>query len=477
MTSTSIRNLLCLGFCCLLLGACERGDSLSRIADSGKLTVVSRNGPTTYYLEKGEPAGFEYALAQEFARDLGVKLRFRSEYNSDDVLLAIRRGQADLAAAGLTVTPAREQEFSFSRPYQSIQPHFIYRAGLQKPRELADLARTELVVAAKRNHIDTLNFLKELEPALAWTEVDTADAADLMELVSSGEADYALVDSNEFNANLSFYPRLRVGFSLEREDKLAWLFPAGEDSVRLRERADTFLERVQNDGTLALLREKHFGYAWGANPVGTQTFNRNVERKLPKYEALIRQVAQEYQMDWHLLAAIAYQESHWNPRARSPTGVRGMMMLTNNTAREMGVQNRLDPLQSLRGGARYFKKLKRRMPDDITEPDRTWFALAAYNIGRGHLEDARVITEREGGDPHLWSDLRKYLPLLQRSKYYSNTRHGYARGSEPVTYVKNIRHYRGILAWRDINRNQPLPPIDTDQYVPYMLKTSTFPAL
>ena len=351
MTIASISNLLRLGLCCLLLTACDSGDSLSRIEDQGIITVVSRNGPTTYYLEKGEFAGFEYALAQEFARELGVELRLRAEHNTDDVLMAIRRGQADLAAAGLIVTPTRQQEFRFSQPYEDIQPRFIYLSGSKKPRVLADLVGAELVAAADSNHIDTLTFLRELEPELAWTEVATSEAADLMDMVFSGEADYALIDSNHFSANLSFYPKLRIGFSLDRNDKLAWLFPAGEDSNRLRERADAFFERVHADGTLVQLREQYFGYAWGANPVGTQTFNRNVLRKLPKYEALIRQVAQEYQLDWHLLAAIAYQESHWNPRARSPTGVRGMMMLTTSTAQEMGVQNRLDPLQSLQAGA------------------------------------------------------------------------------------------------------------------------------
>jgi membrane-bound lytic murein transglycosylase F len=198
---------------------------------------------------------------------------------------------------------------------------------------------------------------------------------------------------------------------------------------------------------------------------------------LPKYEELVRSVAEEYQLDWQLLAAISYQESHWNPYARSPTGVRGMMMLTSNTAGEMNVENRLDPVQSLRGGARYFKKVKRLLPGDIIEPDRTWFALAAYNIGRGHLEDARVITERQGGDPDRWVDVKERLPLLQKSKYYRSTRHGYARGSEPVTYVKNIRHYYNILAWQDINKHRPLAPIVVEDYVPEVLKTSRLSGL
>ena len=257
----------------------------------------------------------------------------------------------------------------------------------------------------------------------------------------------------------------------------AGCFPSRPEYITLRRRADEFLRRIEEDGTLAKLSEEHFGHTWDTNPVDSQTFNRRMRKRLPKYESIIRQVAEEYQLDWHLLAAIAYQESHWNPHAKSPTGVRGMMMLTQTTARELDIEDRLDPAQSLRGGARYFKKLRRRMPERIQEPDRTWFALAAYNIGRGHLEDARVITDREGGDPDRWTEVAERLPLLQKSKYYRNSKYGYARGSEPVTYVKNIRQYYNILSWRDIARNQPLPPVSTREFLPDILKNSRLSAL
>jgi membrane-bound lytic murein transglycosylase F len=143
-----------------------------------------------------------------------------------------------------------------------------------------------------------------------------------------------------------------------------------------------------------------------------------------------------------------------------------MMMLTKPTARELGVDNRLDVSQSLRGGARYFKDMMRRLPKRIQQPDRTWMALAAYNIGLGHLEDARVLTEHQGGDPNLWQDVMERLPLLQQSKYYKKTRYGYARGQEAVTLVQNIRHYYNILAWQDLPDTQPLPPLPNEDYFP-----------
>ena len=180
---------------------------------------------------------------------------------------------------------------------------------------------------------------------------------------------------------------------------MVWYLAPGIDNTHLMIFINDFLERLNSDGTMARLREEHFGHTDGVSRISAHVFTQNMRQTLPLYRRLIRQVATEYQMDWHLLAAMAYQESRWDPNATSPTGVRGMMMLTKPTARELGVENRLDVTQSLRGGARYLKDLKRRLPKRLQEPDRTWMALAAYNIGLGHLEDARVLTERQGGNP------------------------------------------------------------------------------
>jgi membrane-bound lytic murein transglycosylase F len=460
-----------------LLVACSSPDTLDRVVQRGELVVVSRNGPATYFEDKGGPAGFEYALASRFAEELGVKLRMEVRQDIGDILQSIRRGQADFAAAGLTITPVRQESFRFSLPYADIQSQVIYLSGTSRPREVADLYNKRLVVLAHSSHAEGLRQLQSEYPDLRWEEIGDAEPQDLMDMVTSGTATFALLDSNEFVAIRSFYPKLRVGFDIAAEGQLAWVFSLNRASDRLRLKADAFFAAIHADGSLEQLKEQHFGHAWGVTQVDSQTFSRRMRNRLPKYESKIRATADEYQLDWHMLAAIAYQESHWNPYARSPTGVRGMMMLTLNTALEMGVENRLDPTQSLRGGARYFKKIMRLLPGDIHEPDRTWFALAAYNIGRGHLEDARVITERQGGDAHLWADVKQRLPLLQKSKYYRRTKHGYARGSEPVTYVKNIRHYYNILAWQDINKNSPPAPISVDEFLPDILKTTRLSVL
>ena len=461
-----------------LLGGCEQRDSLARIESRGELIVVSRFSPTTYYQDKSGPTGFEYALAGLLAQELEVELTIKPAFSLDGVFEHLQREEADFAAAGLTLTEKRQATYPHSKGYYRLKPQVVYVAGTYKPRKVEDLVGMSIVVLAGSSHAQTLSALRqEGYPELQWREISEVDSMELLELVNAGEAELAIIDSNEFDVQQSLYPRLKVAFDLGQEQDMVWYLPPTTDNERLLQRIDQFIARLQSDGTLEKMREEYFGHSQAVSRIGSHTFTRNMHKSLPPYRKLIKQVAAEYQLDWHLLAAIAYQESHWDPQAASPTGVRGMMMLTLPTAREMGVKDRLDPAQSLRGGARYLKNIKRRLPNDIYEPDRTWMALAAYNIGMGHLEDARVITERHGGDPHLWQDVMTHLPLLQKSKHYQNTRHGYARGKEAATYVQNIRHYYSILEWQDIQQNKVLPPLRAQDYLPAALSNLNLRAL
>ena len=224
----------------------------------------------------------------------------------------------------------------------------------------------------------------------------------------------------------------------------------------MRLAANDFLQRIRSDGTLAKLEERFFGQTTHVGQVAANEFAKNMRTRLPRYIDKIKHVADDLNMDWRLLAAISYQESSWNPRAISPTGVRGMMMLTLPTAREVGVANRLDIDQSLDGGARYYQHLKKRLPKRIAEPDRSWFALAAYNVGMGHLEDARLLAQKRGHDPDSWYQVKESLPLLSKPKWYKKTRYGYARGHEPVHYVQRIRHYYNVLVWQEFARKDDI---------------------
>ena len=438
----------------LVLNACApQRNALEEVLASGELRVLTRNGPTTYYIGPHGPTGPEYELVQAFAEHLGVKVHLIQEESLPKLLERIAHGEADLAAAGLTVTESRKRFLRFAPPYQSITRQVVYRRGGLRPRSPADLAEGHLEVVAHSAHVDQLKALKKKYPELDWVENEETTSTELLNLVAGEIIDFTIADSNEVSLVRRYHPEVQVAFDISQRQPLAWAFPKTADDS-LYQAAKSFLESYAESGELKHLLARHYGHVRDYDYAGTPTYLRHVNRRLPNYRELFEQAAQRTGLDWMLLAAVAYQESHWNPLAVSPTGVRGMMMLTRVTARQLGIEKRTDAAQSIDGGARYLKGLIARF-EDIPEPDRTWLALAAYNIGYGHVRDAMWITEKRGGDPTRWADVKESLPLLRRKKWYRQTKHGYARGHEPVRYVENIRSYYDILRWQ-IKREAPL---------------------
>ena len=455
----------------LLSGCADPGDSLSRIIDSGELRLVTRFGASTYYVERGEQRGFEYDLARLLAKDLGVSLQVSTGFTLDALFRALRRGEADIAGAGLTLTHQRRSEFPASAGYHRHLPQVVYRVGRPRPAQLGDLKGLKIAVLKGSSHLHLVERLRrESEVPLELQVVSGADVIDALRRVESGAADVAIVDSTEFRMQRNLLPLLEVAFDLAAEQQVGWYMSPRGDSRALERYLSDFIARLESDGRLENLRQTYFGHVDSFDRVGSQTFIVNLQNKLPAYRPHIEQVAREQQLDWALLAAMSYQESHWDPGAVSYTGVRGMMMLTTPTAKDLGIENREDLMQSLRGGARYFKDLLRRLPARIEEPDRSWLALAAYNIGLAHLEDGRVITQRQGGDPDLWSDVMQHLPKLEQKAHHTTVKHGYARGREAVRYVQNIRHYYNVLQWRFIADNRPSPPLSVGRLVPEQIR-------
>ena len=417
---------------------------LQEIINRGSIRVITRESPTTYYTGYQGADGIEFQMASRFAEKLDVKLEITAVESITEVLAALRSGAADLAAAGLSITPERKIEFLFAPPYQEVSQKLVFKQGKRWPRNF-DQLNGELRVMADSSHAQKLLDLKQQYPSLSWTETETQTSEDLLAEILSENINYTITDSNELALNRRFYPELAIGFSIGNPEQLAWAFHNSNDDS-LRSEAINFFATLRQSGELAHLMERHYGHVEDFDYVGTRKFLQATKDKLPRYSEYFHEASKDG-LDWRLLAAISYQESHWKPRARSPTGVRGMMMLTLRTAKQLGVKNRLDPKESISGGALYFSKVYSKIPNDIPEPDRTWFTLASYNIGWGHVEDARRITEKQGADPNRWVDVKERLPLLRQKKYYRYTRYGYARGDEPVQYVDNIRRYYETLQW------------------------------
>ncbi|WP_166269520.1 membrane-bound lytic murein transglycosylase MltF [Marinobacter caseinilyticus] len=442
---TSIRLLAVVCVMAILAG-CSRPTTLEQVRSEGVLHVITRHAPSIYYEGRNGPTGFEYELVQRFAKSLGVELRVRVVEGNAEILSILDRNYAHIGLAGLTASPDRKANYQTVPTTLATESIVIYNRDVMRPGSIDDLIGSDIHVVGDSNHIRHLEQLAPDHQGLNWHVHADLDTAGILQRVESGEFPFAVVDANELALNHIFFPDIKRGFSLNEPEKLAWLFPPQQDDTLVKA-AQTFFAQVEDDGSLAQIKERFYGHLDRLNYVGARTFVHHVRNRLPQYETLFQDYSEKYGIDWRLLAAIGYQESHWRPNAVSPTGVRGIMMLTRNTASYIGIDNRLDPEKSIKGGARYFRKVHEQIPADIPEPDRTWFALASYNVGYGHLEDARRLTEGAGRDPDRWMDVKEFLPLLAQKEWYSKTRFGYARGHEPVTYVQNIRRYYDVLAW------------------------------
>lgn len=442
-----------------LLGTCSTPpDLLTQIRTRGVLTVVTRNSPNAFFSgPDDEPEGPEYELMRRFADDLGVKLHVILRRQFPNIYTQVLDGHADLAAAALAVPRMPIHGLSFGPVYQRIREHLIYRRGGFKPRSLAEIGNHLLEVAAGSSHARTLREQRSVVPTLAWVENGNTETLELLQRVANGEIDFTIADSNEFAQARDANPDLDVAFDFPGEQQFAWALSSRDDS--LLEEVRHYFARVAVRGDLAEIMKRYYGRGESLRFVGAQNVMRDIQGRLPVLRNWFEAAATSIGVDWHLLAAIGYQESRWDPQAASANGAQGIMQLTEGSAAHVNVVKRTDARASIFGGARYFRRVLDQIPDHVPEPDRTWFALAAYNVGYGHLEDARVLTQQAGRDPDSWQDVREFLPLLEQERWYSRVTNGYARGWEPVRYVDNVRAYRDLLEWLVPSSTAPPPPI------------------
>jgi membrane-bound lytic murein transglycosylase F len=446
-----------------LLGTCSSPPPLlDQVLETGQLRVVTRNSPVSYLEGPDGPSGPEFDLVSAFARDLGVELVITTVDSISEILPHMIDGNSHMAAAGLSITESRRDFLNFGHPYETVNMHVIYKLGTGKPRSVDDIFGRSIEVMAGSSHADMLAQLQQQGyPWLEWEENADAEVTDLLADVAYGDLDLTISDSTEFDIQRNFHPDLRIALDLHIGDPLAWAFPKGKGDSLLA-RADDFLIAAERRGYLARVHERYYGHTKKFDYVGTRNFIRHYESRLPRYRQMFEEAGRDWGVDWRLLAAIGYQESHWRSGAVSPTGVRGIMMLTEDTAAYLGIDDRVNPKNSIFGGAQYYARQTERVADSVDEPDRTWMALAAYNVGFNHIKDARQIVEWQGGNPDTWIDLSKALPLLAQRKWYTRVPYGYARGWEPVLYVNNIRSYYNILKWLTANEEteEPDPGIE-----------------
>lgn len=426
---------------------------LEQIQKNKIIKFVTYNSASTYYQNSYGYDGFEYQLAKGFAEYIDVEAKFITVQNFSEMQNKVIFNDVDIAAAGLSDLITESEYVQFGPRYYHVIPQVIYKKGAPQYKSINEFGNTHLEAPNNSSNIALLDQLSDKTYInLNWTELDDIAVEEAIEMVNEGFIQYLIVDSHNFALQRRFFPELRISFELAQKKPLKWMLKKSADNSLIDETHDYF-QTIKEDGRLDQWIHRYLSHVEKFNYSDIQTFEKMLKKRLPKYQTIFMQEAEENNMDWRLLAAIGYQESLWNPKAKSPTGVRGLMMLTKVTAKQMGIKNRLDPFQSIKGGAKYIARVMRKIPERIEQPDRTWLALASYNVGYGHVEDARKITQIRGADADKWVDVKKSLPLLSRKKWYKKTKYGYARGAEPVKYVENIRKYYDLLVWHS-NQNK-----------------------
>ncbi|MBU3694190.1 MAG: membrane-bound lytic murein transglycosylase MltF [Rhodocyclaceae bacterium] len=431
----------------LLLLACRPHEpALPPPQHSGELVVVSRQSPTTVYRDAdGQLAGPDFDLVSAFANSLGVKVRWVWVERERQMHEQLDRGRAHMAAAALSPSAPALALVRFGPPFLWRHQAVAMRSrDGPMPYRVSQLAGLNGWVAADTHAARVLEDLAP-QPGGALQHGDPATAVDALHRVADGQLDYAVVDSLLLARMRHWLIDLEQAFEIPGPRPVAWAFPR-YGNEQFYEAAADFLARSRANGALAALHERHFGHLRRLDTFDIGQLLEHRESRLPRYRELFREAARVTGIDWRWLAALAYQESKWDPLATSWTNVRGMMMLTETTAQQMGVTNRLDARQSILAGARYLARIMEALPPKVSGEDRLMMALAAYNLGEGHLRAGRRMAAAMKLDADTWGGVKRALPELARPDIAARLVSGPARGGEAVILVENVRGYYEVLA-------------------------------
>ncbi len=421
--------------------------TLDKIKRDKVLNVVLLNAPSTYYIGTDGEQGFEYDLLKSYAQHLGVELNITAAHTTKEAIELSKNPAIHITSAALAKTPKRKETFNFGPSYFEVQEQVICHRGMLKtrrfPRDIEDLAGLKIMVGDDTSYSETIKGLQLDGFEINATFTSDYSTEELLSMVASHEIDCTIADSNIYAVNLRYFTEIALAFSISGREQLAWLLP--ENTPELEADMYAWLNSFNQSGKMTQLKDHYYSYVLFFDYYNTKMFYKRIKSRLPKYEKYFKEYGKKYGIPWTLLASISYQESHWNPKAKSYTGVRGLMMLTRKTAKILGVKNRLDPQESIHGGTRHIKQMIKFVPDGVKGENRLKFALAAYNIGMGHIHDAQKLAKKFGLNQNVWSDLKIVLPLLSQKRFYKTLKFGYARGEEPVKYVEAIYNYRNIL--------------------------------
>lgn len=426
------------------LSACsDKLSQLERLKSRGSLRVALIATPPLYFPDESLIKGYDYEIISSYARSIDTKLEVIRANTISELVSQLKQGKAHIGIAGNS-PDYPDTKIQATASYDEEKWHVIGNRKNKLPKSIDDISPGTVIVAKGSKPALVLSELEPEHPLLFWLELPNANNRQVLKQVNLNNFKLSVISADVYKYYRYLYPEIKIAFTLEKEYSSSWLtHKNGDDSIA--NSINDFIKRYKQSGKLEQRYNTYFRHLNVFNYTDSYYYIDRIKERLPQFSDYFKSAAIDNEFDERFLSAISYQESHWNGEARSHTGVRGLMMLTQDTAKRVGVTDRLDPKQSITGGAKYLNILKASLPDRVQEPDRSWMTLAAYNVGLGHLEDARIITESLGDNPNLWIDVEKHLPKLSQKKWYEKTKHGYARGHEPVAFVRRIRRYYDIL--------------------------------
>ena len=427
-----------------LIGCSDGLSQLERIQSRGVLRVALIATPPLYFPDESLIQGYDYEVMSAYATSIDSKLEIIRANTISEIATLLKQGKVHIGIGGSSPLYP-DKKIHHGTAYNEDEWYVIGHRDDKLPKSIEEITPSTLIVAKGSRPSLVLSKLKSDHPSLFWLELPNGNTRQVLEQVNLNSFKLSIINADIYTYYRYLYPEIKIAFTLPEKYSSHWLIHNNSDDKSISLSTNSFITKYKQSGQLDSIYNNYFHHLHDFDYVDIHYFLKRIKNKLPTYNSYFKKAAQTYKFDERLLAAISYQESHWDEKARSYTGVRGMMMLTNDTAKRVGVEDRLEPEQSIVGGTKYLSILRNSLSKKVKEPDRTWMLFVAYNIGLGHLEDARIITESLGDNPNLWLDVEKHLPKLSQRKWYKKTRHGYARGREPVKFVERIRRYYDIL--------------------------------
>jgi membrane-bound lytic murein transglycosylase F len=445
--------LMAAGAIALLQGGIPPADgfqdvSLDRILASGELKVITGSSLHSYYVYRNQSMGFDYELAKEFADHLGVRLSVVTCDAWEEMRGALNSGRGDLIAAGTEITASRSHQAAFSNGYREVQQHLISQRSKPPVANLRDLAGKTVDVVRGSAHHERLEELRREGIDVIIRTHDSLPEDLLIQKVARGEIDFTVANSNIALMIRRYYTSASVQALGRDTIPLGWA--VRPEARQLLEKVNSFFRAIRETGRLDDIYEKYHWNIGDFDYIDLKAFHERMRTRLPRYRPFIKEAARQNGFDWCLIAAQAYRESHLDPLARGAFDAQGLMQILPATSRSLKVVDPFDPVASIKAGVFYLKTLYDQF-DAIEEDDRVLFALAAYNVGAGHVQDARRLASQEGLDPDRWESVAKTLPLLRYRTYFRNAEQGFCRGDITVAYVKHILIYWDILKRQELD--------------------------